>query len=68
MNRREYLDEIAEIRRDMHRGCDTSAVTRCRFCNGVTSIHYGQPPECECEPVEREPNGARFFDDEDDGV
>jgi hypothetical protein len=54
-----------DIRRDMLRDCDTSVVGRCRVCGGVTTMHYGQPPECECEPVERE-SSRRFFRDEDD--
>ena len=63
MTRAEHDAEIAEVRRDMLRGCDTSSVRRCYVCGGVTSTHYGQPPECECEPAEpREPG----FDDDDE--
>lgn len=53
MSRREYLDEIREIRRDMQRGCDRSVVHRCRSCGGTThALHDAAPPECQCEPPE----------------
>jgi hypothetical protein len=64
--RDEYLEMRREVRADMLRGCDTSTVHRCRVCGGVQTVHYGQPPECDCDTPEIEPRGARFFDEDDE--
>lgn len=63
----EYRAMKREVREDMHRGCDTSAVSYCKRCRGVLSVHYGQPPECDCDTPPIEMNGA-FDDDGDDDV
>ena len=59
MNARdEYRAMVREVREDMHRGCDESIVHRCRRCGGVQSVHYGQPPECDCDTPEVEVRGG----------